>query len=554
VAWYGESYSLYWGGVLAGGAVDFGDWVDHYDGEHHALTAGDDVIVGSYGDPANPSEFAAFTDPITVRWAIEVLSGSGQLRLSAGIDPDFAYTNPALASEALGTVTVSGATTLVTEPFTVSQAQIAAGDTSPIVRIECLSGTVDIAQVKLRVWPAAGAAGAWIPAGEGSTTNNKVQRWNDLVVPDSNETGLLVENVTDYLSYPDPAADEAALAAQTLAIAALASKAGETANFSSVNSAQTGEIAASQNGTGALLYVVFSTPNAYYYTAEAYILSNPGVIRADLNDTVPDVAYVGVDPNEHRFEAEAQVRPVGGGPLVPSFGGWTTAAVNVTYSTSDPTAWAVGPAVLQQHDVDPDFDPPIDPIFGYSQMPYEVYVGGAQTAIPAGGVDDMQVVETVQIEGGQAVLIAVQTPGINSPTVSARGLVDAEFAGDPVHGYGFTVMARADVVDTGHLVTFGPVEVYDPAATPAPETDPRFYVKDLAGVMRPVGFGKPSTETAMFHVPTAQGRYRDLTTAEYATYGPDSRPPGGYPLKVKRRDTAGEPWWDHVAWLVPDEG
>jgi len=82
---------------------------------------------------------------------------------------------------------------------------------------------------------------------------------------------------------------------------------------------------------------------------------------------------------------------------------------------------------------------------------------------------------------------------------------------------------------------------------------PRFYVKNLDETMRPVGDGKPASELSVFRVPTAQGWFRDLTTDEYAVYGTDVRPPGGYPLKVKRLDSAGDTWWDQVGWMVPDE-
>jgi hypothetical protein len=516
VAWYGESYQLYGGGVLAGSAVDFSDWYDHYDDTSHTLTAGDDVIVGSYADPADSTEFAAFADPIEVRWVIEVLSGSGTLELSAGLDPDWAFENPGLATQTLGTLTAAGAGTLVSAPVTVvDHAELIAQTSAVIARIQCTSGSIDVAQVKLRVWPTAGVAGAWVPAGDGTAVNAAVRRWNDLGVPDSNETGLLVENINDPASYPDPdGAEDVALDAQLLAIDDLASKVGATANFGSVTTAHTGEIAASQNGTGALLYVVFASPNQYYYTGEAYIRSNPGIIKADIANAVPDVVTNGIDPHEHRYETEAYVRPAGGGPLVPEFGGWTTAAVEVTFSTSDPTAWATGPAVLQQHDIDPDFEPTIDPVLGYSQMPYQVYTGGAQTDIPPGGEFETQVVQTVPLSGGQALVVAVQTPGIITPTASARGVTDEEFAGDPVHGYGFNLAARADVVDTGHLVLFGPVEVYDPAGTPA--LAPRFFVV-YEGEDRPVGFGKPETEGAVFGVQAALGNYRDLTFAEYAS-------------------------------------
>lgn len=87
---------------------------------------------------------------------------------------------------------------------------------------------------------------------------------------------------------------------------------------------------------------------------------------------------------------------------------------------------------------------------------------------------------------------------------------------------------------------------------PGPGLKPRFFVKHTDEVMHPVGFGKPATETTLFRAKVQGGWYRDLTTAEYDVYGPGNKPPGGYPLQVKRMTDAGETWWDHVAWLVPE--
>lgn len=46
--------------------------------------------------------------------------------------------------------------------------------------------------------------------------------------------------------------------------------------------------------------------------------------------------------------------------------------------------------------------------------------------------------------------------------------------------------------------------------------EPRFFVKDHDGAMRPVGYGKPADEEHVFMVPTPVGFYRDMTAAEYA--------------------------------------
>jgi len=99
-----------------------------------------------------------------------------------------------------------------------------------------------------------------------------------------------------------------------------------------------------------------------------------------------------------------------------------------------------------------------------------------------------------------------------------------------------------------YLVSIRDYEWFYPAAV---AMQPRFYVKHRDDTMRPVGFGKPASELTVLRVPGG-GRWRDLTTAEYATYGPTARPPGGMALKVKRLDAGGSVWWDQVGWMVPD--
>lgn len=552
MAWYGESYQLDWGGTLAGPSVDFDDWRNHFDDASHTVTAGDDVIVGSYADPADFTAFVDYTDPIAVRWTLEVAGGSGTLAVSAGVDPTWSYSNPAYASQGLGSLVVTGAGTYVTGALTgVDHAMLAAQSDAIIVRIQCVSGSIDIAQVKLRVWPAAGAAGAWVPAGDGTATGYQVERWNLLGVPDSEEDGTVLGAATDYTLYPDPEADDAALDAAVDARGALTSRVGDTASFASHNNVPTGTLAASSASAKATLFVLFTGVNEYYYTGDAGVSAGLGIIRARFDGATPqNVPLDFADPNEIQYETEAYVRPAGGGTLTPEFGGWTTAAFEGKFSTSVPFgAWPNESAVIYQQTISDDFTPSIDPDFGYSQMPYETPTAGAATGIAPGAEGESDSIVTVPFTGGRTLLVAAYAPGAITPASAALGVVEVDYFGDTVHGYEYLSSVAANVTNTGHLILFGPVEVYDPAAV---AQSPRFYVKDLDGDMRPVGFGKPATETAVFKVPTAMGRYRDLTTTEYATYGPDTRPPGGCPLKVKRVDTAGEPWWDHVAWLVPE--
>src|SRR6478735_6545004 len=169
MSFYGESYALDWGGIISGPDWDFYDVRSHFGTDHHVFSAGDSVIIGSYPDPVDYDAFMAFTD-IKVQWVIEVLDGAGTFELSAGMDPTWDYDNPALADQALGSYSVTGPTTLVSEPFTPPDTfRFKDAWDSTIVFIECVSGSIDVKQVKLRVWPTAGPSGAWTTTSDTQT-------------------------------------------------------------------------------------------------------------------------------------------------------------------------------------------------------------------------------------------------------------------------------------------------------------------------------------------------------------------------------------------------
>jgi hypothetical protein len=508
VTWYGESYRLDDGNALAGGDFNARDWYDHWDADTHTVTAGDDIIVGAYADSADYTAFVGYADPVVTRWALEVVGGAGTLALSAGVDPDFTYTNPALATQNLGSFTIAGPGTVVTgELVGIDHAMLAAQDSSIILRVQCTSGSVDIAQVKLRVWPAAGASGAWVPVGDASTESTAVQRRAWLRAPGTEITDHFTGSIPNYLDYPDPdGARDAVMDAQPLAIAQLAAAEGELGDFVQTGIG-TGDIALSSASGASLLVHVYDGADHFYYQGEALVNSRPGWIWADMANVSPDVSVVGIDPAETQYEDEAYVRAVGGGALVRTFGGWTTGALRAIYYTPDGLTWPTGSAVVHQvttGDV-PD-----------TLEPFVLVTGGSTTSIAAGASGVGSVEQIIPLTGGERVLAAIQVPGLFAPTESADGLEDDDWFGFPVHGYRYDGRASLLVVDTGHLVNFGPVEVYDPAAV---AIQPRFFVRDRDLVDQPVGWGKTSDDV-VFIIPTPMGRYRDMTVAEYAANPP----------------------------------
>lgn len=121
---------------------------------------------------ASGSEWRAFVYPgdvdyleetgldCTVAWVLEVLSGTVTVAAVEGLDPTFVDYGATLGTS-LGSHTITGPGSLVIpSTFTADDVLDAAGVLQ--LGITATSGSVDVQQIKLRVWPAAGVAGAWV--------------------------------------------------------------------------------------------------------------------------------------------------------------------------------------------------------------------------------------------------------------------------------------------------------------------------------------------------------------------------------------------------------
>ncbi|GAB3889227.1 hypothetical protein [Terrabacter terrigena] len=490
--WYGESFGYTIGTVLAGPEVPLGELFYHFEDDAQPLAGGAAWLLGCMADSFDSAAFAAYTGDVTVRWVLEVTAGSGTVELASGIDPTWNASNPTSATEALGAYAVTGPTTLVSAPVTgITHAMLVAGDDLPVVRVDCVSGALQVKQVKLRVWPAQGAGGAWV--------TTAAPGW-DLV----NSGGVAIWNGTSlgYESPQVPTLEEA----WSLGKTGLAAAEGPTEwQFATDGSAQM-----HFNVSGNFTSEPFQPFAAGNYGL-AVLAANPRVIT----DVQPGSGVTaGVDPHEHQYEKTSTVRAVGGGPLIAEFTSWGGATAHID-----------GPGGLAVEAL--PGRPPFVPVGGfYGGVDFRLPTGAAITQFPAAG--------EMRLPDAPFLLLSAFAPlWFTAPTEDTFSTVFA----------GFT---RPDP----HLAVPA-YEWFDPAAVPAPELEPRFFVKAGEGDWCPVGFGKPDTETRIFRVPSG-GRWRDLTAAEYAVHGPDNRPPGGMPLKVKRLDESGVAWWDHVAWLVPD--
>jgi hypothetical protein len=364
--WYGESYSLDWGKVIAGSA-----WTDIYDvrlhyykPDHHVFAAGDSVIIGSYADPDDWNAFVAYAEPIETRWVIEVRGGSGTLRLHAGVDPNWDYDNTALATQDLGVFAVAGPSTIVSPPLTVvDHSGLAAQNDAVIVWVECLTGSVDVKQVKMRVWPTAGVAGAWV---DGPTwTQSRSASILGMV------SGKFASSFdTPFTGMP---VEVPATAAQAHAMDNLQAQSGVDVvawgfNYGGHGSVGVSTIPFADGGTGEVVYYGAS---ATYQDGIAYLSASE-----PLQFTPAPGVAGGVDPNE--IALEGTVRSSAADPSQPraTFTGWT-GSITGTHQGED------GFGVVSFITLT---GPP--PFVSVAQLFQKVWVyetGGAGATVPANG-------------------------------------------------------------------------------------------------------------------------------------------------------------------------
>jgi hypothetical protein len=217
--WVGESVPLDWANAytgpelaLDGAALRFRVRRDLADSP--VLEAGDSFIAGFY-----ESNVMLSGDAVEASFVV-VCDGAGSIRLSGGTDPDWSLDDPADASVPMGTHTVSGPTVVVGDPFpTFDVDAYLAQVEETIVFVECLSGDVEVNQVKLRLWPPGGPVGDWIDAPGFDVVAPPQARLAD--VGDAFGT---VNEVPNFLTGSDPAVVFAAAANEMVNDAADADK------------------------------------------------------------------------------------------------------------------------------------------------------------------------------------------------------------------------------------------------------------------------------------------------------------------------------------------
>lgn len=447
---YGESYRIATATTIAGGEVTRDALRYHFDGLSCTVSAGDSFMVGADGDMTGLTA----TDEAVISWVVETGPGSaGTFTVASGLDADYTGTDLSDATQPLGTFTVAGGQTIVAGPTSITVADLFAFEQLPVALVTVTSGTVEVRQVKLRVWPPSGAAGAWVTGPEYVRVEGTVDRW--------------------YASI-----NEGTPQVPTYAEAWEAQK-GVIATWDGRPDTQYGPAYDGQ----ALFSFFYVTGNPFTppFTPSGSGASSIALLSARPFGATPSPDLdTGIDPNEVRQEVRSFIRGVGGGEATVSFLGWEPdAAVTVDTPTY---VGAIDLGGSPELSVDPD-----DAVFRRGPFHQPGSFTLATSDVPLSTL------------GGQHVALAV--------------MASLYFTGPPTGDT--TTTASADVTaSTPYRTLVGNYEWFSPAATPT--LDPRFFVV-FEGEDRAVGFGKPATEVAVFGVQTALGNYRDLTFDEYAS-------------------------------------
>jgi hypothetical protein len=183
MTFYGESAPLDWANVTTGSPfADDGDALRFRDGSA-TVTAGDVFVAGFFD-----STYLAPGDEATFAVAVVHTGGSGTLRLSGGPDPEFDLDETDASTYALGDHAVSGSGTLVVSLPWVTVADYLDQAVETAVRVEVLSGSVTLQQVKLRIWPPGGAVGYWSDTYPGWASGGftlAASHWDETTILDS---------------------------------------------------------------------------------------------------------------------------------------------------------------------------------------------------------------------------------------------------------------------------------------------------------------------------------------------------------------------------------
>lgn len=158
----GEAVGILDAADITGGGEDYSLWEDvAYRAGSRTLAAGDEWRTFVYSGFMDYLEETGLD--LTVEWVVEVTSGSVTVSATEGLDPTYsAYSDPLGTS--LGSHTLTVGENRITSTFTGDQVADLSGTVSSafILGLEATSGSAVVQQVKMYVYPAGGALGAFV--------------------------------------------------------------------------------------------------------------------------------------------------------------------------------------------------------------------------------------------------------------------------------------------------------------------------------------------------------------------------------------------------------
>lgn len=393
MAFYGECHGMDWGVNVTGTPITtFSDLYYHFDGTSQTVDAGEAFTIGLYEDSLN----ATSTDAMVLSWVIECGAGSnGTLQLSDGADPAWSYT-AAVCTNDLGSHVVSGKKSVVVAA-SISKADYYAQVNEPTLLVQCTSGTVEVVQIKMRVWPPGGPSGDWVSSADSQLITSYDytlnRRLGDLYITGSGSQATIIWGETAYV--------EACGNALAAARANLQSKQGTVYTFNSSGVWAYGQMQYQSQSW-------FKTDTLEHgYKGTAQISDDPGYIKANTANVTPVTPNnSGNDPREIWREQGSWLRGSAANPGLPTgtFAGWL-GTLKAAYSTSTTTGpvngWPVGPAVVKQISDQA------------SSTAYVFLAGGADTAVSPGAVNGAYsvVLDNIPIFGGEQIAIIARPPG-----------------------------------------------------------------------------------------------------------------------------------------------
>lgn len=437
----GESIALDYANPISGTIADWGSAMRYRAGSE-IVDAGESFLAGFYDYQYADEATSAVASVVLVLGS----ASAGSVRVSYGVDPDYNLTDSALATQGLGTHDVSGASELVLPIPGFDLAAMVNYDHEQLAFVEVLSGSVEIVQIKFRLWPVGGFTGAWVPGEPSSFTSTGV------ALNHISESGGAVQGYGPDLesAYADAVAEW--------------------------NSRGNMRALTPGGGFAQSLVELFNngveTTGTVHLSVGALWVSAPWV-GSVVNATSQSITH----PDEVPGEPGMAVRNPDGSPVLYGFGGWAAGTLRIESDTAlrtvGGTPWGpLTPSVSGVASIDTAASaPPIypDPLGGMLRYTDRVHAPASGYAIPPATSFEAATpdVTVLPLPASPSFLLTYASFGWYSRPLD--NYYEYELGGWEYHS---RQTDRAKAIGFEAVVTVPPHLVWDPEATPEPQHKP----------------------------------------------------------------------------------